>query len=81
MNTPATQSGGSLKPVGSESDALIIAFVQGAAWWEYHQTKATMWGSDRERAEIEARWKLAHGSLGKPFPNAKCSHGAENPKA
>lgn len=56
-------------PMGSESDALIIAFVQGAAWWEYHQTKATMWGSDRERAEIEARWKLAHGSLGKPFPN------------
>jgi hypothetical protein len=69
MNTPETQPGGSLKPVGSESDALIIAFVQGAAWWEYHQTKATMWGSDRERAEIEARWKLAHGSLGKPFPN------------
>jgi len=55
---------------GSESDALIIAFVQGAAWWEYHQTKATMWGSDRERADIEARWKLAHGSLGKPFPNS-----------
>ena len=50
--------------IGSESDALITAFAQGAAWWEYHQTKSTMLGSDRERAEIEARWKLAHGSLG-----------------
>ena len=65
-----TPTPGSLEPVGSESDALIIAFVQGAAWWEYHQTKATMWQSDRDLAEAEAECKRLRGSLGKPFPNS-----------
>lgn len=34
------------------------AFVKGAQWWEYHETKATMWASDRALAEAEAerRW-------------------------
>jgi hypothetical protein len=31
------------------------AFVAGAQWWEYHQTKATMWNSDRREAEQEAQ--------------------------
>jgi len=32
----------------------MIAFVQGAAWWEYHRAGATMWQSDRKLAEEEA---------------------------
>lgn len=30
------------------------AFVMGAKWWEYHKTKATMWQSDVDLAEVEA---------------------------
>ena len=30
------------------------AFVEGAAWWEFHSTGATMWQSDRSKAEDEA---------------------------
>ena len=44
--------------------ALLIAFVQGAAWWEYHQTKATMWQSDRRLAEEEATRREENGTLG-----------------
>ena len=33
---------------------LIIAFVRGAQWWEFHRTGATMWPSDRDIAEAEA---------------------------
>ena len=44
--------------------ALLIAFVQGAAWWEYHQTKATMWQSDRRLAEEEATRREQNGTLG-----------------
>lgn len=46
-------------------DELIIAFVQGALWWEYHETGATMWSSDQRLAEDEAEARLAEGSLGK----------------
>lgn len=44
--------------------AILIAFVQGAAWWEYHQTKATMWQSDRRLAEEEAMRREENGTLG-----------------
>ena len=30
------------------------AFVAGAAWWEFRATGATMWESDRKKAEDEA---------------------------
>lgn len=30
------------------------AFVDGAAWWEFTSRGATMWASDRGRAEAEA---------------------------
>lgn len=30
------------------------AFVEGAKWWEFISTGATMWQSDRNRAEKEA---------------------------
>jgi len=32
----------------------IQDFVDGARWWEYEKTGATMWGSDREKAEAAA---------------------------
>jgi hypothetical protein len=35
------------------------AFVQGAQWWEFHKTGATMWQSDRDLAEQEATRRLA----------------------
>ena len=50
--------------------AILIAFVQGAAWWEYHQTKATMWQSDRRMAEEEAMRREENGTLG-VLPNTK----------
>lgn len=50
-------------------DALIVAFVQGAQWWEYHKSGATMWGSDRDEAEGAAQKRAANGTLGKS-PNA-----------
>ena len=37
-----------------ECDALraerIVAFVEGAKWWEYHSTAFTMWKSDQDEA-------------------------------
>ena len=50
------------------SDELITAFVQGAKWWEYHQTGATMWASDQDQAEGRAEEMARNGTLGKP-PN------------
>jgi hypothetical protein len=35
-------------------DDIRRAFVAGAKWWEFHQTGATMWQSDRNLAEEEA---------------------------
>jgi hypothetical protein len=50
------------------ADELIIAFVQGAQWWEYQSRKATMWPSDRDIAELEAKCRASKGTLGK-LPN------------
>jgi len=36
---------------------LRRAFVAGAAWWEWHVNRATMWTSDRRLAEDEAEKK------------------------
>lgn len=47
-----------------QKKSLITAFVQGAQWWEYHQTQATMFGGDRCLAEKEAERKLADNTLG-----------------
>ena len=54
----------------TQSDALIIAFVQGAQWWEWEKTGATMWQTDRNKAEDQAEKRLHNGTLGK-FPNDK----------
>lgn len=35
-------------------DCIQRAFVDGAAWWEWTKTGATLWSSERDRAEAEA---------------------------
>jgi hypothetical protein len=44
---------------------LIIAFVQGAKWWEWHKENATMWQGDQRLAEEEALKREKNGTLGK----------------
>lgn len=67
-----------LQPDGSVTpDSLIIAFVQGAQWWEYHKTGATMWASDRDQAESEAEKRTVNGTLGKSPNDDKSSHSRE----
>lgn len=44
---------------------LVVAFVQGAQWWEYKKTGATMWPSDRNLAEDEADKREKNGTLGR----------------
>jgi hypothetical protein len=39
-------------------DALVWAFVQGVRWWEVEKTGATLWASDRNKAERAARVTL-----------------------
>lgn len=49
----------------TDDNALLNAFIQGAKWWELHQTGATMWRSDQEAAAVEAERLLKRGMLGK----------------
>ena len=72
---PLRAARGSVTP-----DALIVAFVQGAQWWEYHKTGATMWGSDRDQAECEAETRVANGTLGKSPNVAAERSGGDKPK-
>jgi len=53
------------------NDELIIAFVQGARWWEHHKTGATMWSEDQKSAEMEASRLLDERKLGKLAPFKK----------
>jgi hypothetical protein len=48
-----------------EGQDLLIAFVQGAKWWEFITHEATMWQSDQNRALEEAKQRLENGTLGK----------------
>ncbi len=36
-------------------------FVEGAQWWEFTKTGATMWPSDRDKAEAEAERRFPNG--------------------
>lgn len=45
-------------------EALIVAFVQGARWWEFAKTGATMWQSDQADAFDEAVVRADGGRLG-----------------
>jgi hypothetical protein len=49
------------------ADDLRRAFVEGAAWWEFHKEGATMWNSDRDLAESVADTRYPNG---KPFDPA-----------
>lgn len=42
-------------------DDLRRAFVAGAQWWEWQRTWATMWPSDRDKAELEAEARFPGG--------------------
>lgn len=63
--TPGERTAESLKWALAEIDRLTqegdeakgyakLAFVEGAKWWEFEKTNATMWASDRDLAEAEA---------------------------
>jgi len=55
----------------SLEERLIMAFVEGAKWWEYRKEGATMWQSDQGLALIAAECRLAAGVLGcDPTKNA-----------
>ena len=45
-------------------DRLLIAFVQGAKWWEFEKTGATMWPSDQRKAEEAAIERYMNCTLG-----------------
>jgi hypothetical protein len=47
-----------------EQKRLVIAFIQGAKWWEYEKTKFTMWPSDQRDAKKAAIERLENNSLG-----------------
>ncbi len=47
------------------ADDVRRAFVAGAAWWEFTSRGATLWPSDRARAEAEAERRYPEG---KPRP-------------
>lgn len=49
------------------TDPLIIAFLQGAKWWEFRKSNATMWQSDQALAVQKAIDMKAEGRLGIPF--------------
>jgi hypothetical protein len=46
-------------PVDGMRDAWLDAFVQGAKFWEWHKTGATMWPSDQSLAYNKAQAKYA----------------------
>lgn len=51
-------------PDNHSDQELLIAFVQGAKWWEWHKEGATMWNSDQAIAWRQAEERLKNGTLG-----------------
>lgn len=45
------------------ADDLRRIFVDGAAWYEWHNTDFTMWNSDRRLAEAEAERRYPGGQM------------------
>ena len=74
LESPELLAGQSLgaAPCSVTPNALIVAFVQGAQWWEHHKTGATMWASDRNEAEAAACFKAMDGTLGESPNNRIC---------
>lgn len=56
-----------MDPKTYTEEEMLIAFVQGAKWWEGVTTGATMWQEDQNDAYKEAQRKLADGKLGQPW--------------
>lgn len=48
------------------TDCQQLAFVRGAQWWELEGHGATMWGSDRNKAEDEAIRRYGEPSIPAP---------------
>ena len=69
-----------LKLYQSQQVSLLVAFVQGAKWWEYQSTGATMWQSDAILAEEEASRKFKNGKLGKTYKEITEERFNENAK-
>ena len=44
---------------------MTFAFIQGAKYWEYKKTGATMWQSDQHETMEEAFRRVKAGTLGK----------------
>ena len=62
-----------------EEEALLVAFLQGASWWEWETSGATMWGADQDRAWSEAARRAREGTLGqRPYPEKDNATGGEN---
>ena len=59
---------------GSAHSALLVAFIQGAKWWEWHNTGATMSQSDQHEAEGEANRRAKNQTLGRDVLNDQ-AHG------
>lgn len=72
IETPKPCAGFAPAPCSATPNALIVAFVQGAQWWDFVQTGATMWTSDRNKAEGEAETRASNGTLGKSPNNRIC---------
>jgi hypothetical protein len=49
--------------VSEVKELLLGAFVQGAKWWEWESTRATMWQSDQNKAFEEAKRREQNGTL------------------
>jgi len=50
--------------VSDIDDRLCRAFVEGAKWWEWLQTDATMGSAGQHAAMDEAEARIARGTLG-----------------
>jgi len=48
----------------TNEDRLIIAFVQGAKWWQFYQFGSTAFASEVDEMELEAERLLKLGRLG-----------------
>lgn len=56
-----------LKEIEVLQSRLVIAFLQGAKWWMFHETTTTMFASERDEAIEHAEKMLAEGRLGVVF--------------
>ena len=63
-----------------DGERLVIAFVQGAKWWEWTSRNATMWRSNQHEAACRAEKMLAEGTLGFTIEQPIAAAAAEREK-